>query len=67
MTSISDILSAVLARKEAELETETNHVIETLRECKQSHVNPAKDYWHRQHRLQTQVKLLRQLIEETTS
>lgn len=65
MTLTSDALHNVLTRKEAELEAETANVTAILAECKRDHVNPAKDYWHRQHALQTQVKLLRQLIEET--
>ena len=65
MTLTSDALRNVLARKEAELEAETSRVTAILAECKRDHVNPAKDYWHRQHSLQNQVKLLRQLIEET--
>lgn len=65
MTLTSNALRNVLARKEVELETETSRVIAILAECKRDHVNPAKDYWHRQHALQNQVKLLRQLIEET--
>lgn len=65
MTLISDTLRNVLARKEAELEAETVRVTMLLAECKRDHVNPAKDYWHHQHTLQVQVRLLRQLIEET--
>ena len=65
MTSTSDILRPLLARKEAELEAENKRVMEMIAECKRDHVILSKDYWLRQHALQTQVKLLRQLIEET--
>jgi hypothetical protein len=58
------VIASLLARKRQELEHELSIIESMLIECKQSHVNPAKDYWHRKVRLENEIKTLEHALEK---
>lgn len=66
MTLISDekqVVQYLIRQTERNLELEVNKVTSLLHDCKVDKVQPPKDYWHEQVKLQNKLKALRALLE----
>lgn len=60
---IDRILASLLARKSSELLAAVAERDAVLRACSAAHVTPAKDYWHKSHRLAQEVAVLIKIKE----
>lgn len=61
---ITTIIRDKLNQTKLALEYENKVVDTNIREAKQSGVQPAKDYWHKQDKLRNMVKTLEKLLED---
>jgi hypothetical protein len=57
------VVQGLLRDCEKELVIEVERVTTLLLECKVTKVQPPKDYWHKQVKLQSKVKALMALLE----
>lgn len=60
--AVNHALGEKLKAARAELLTENADVAAMLAECKREKVQPAKIYWHEQHRLRDKVAMLEKLM-----
>lgn len=60
--AVNHALGEKLKAARAELQAENDKVAAMLAECKREKAQPAKIYWHEQHRLRDKVAMLEKLL-----